>query len=74
MQGFLAKLGIRTSYVMTNTYIYSVFGQGGANRHRDNPVIAAYRHRWLDLLLIDQRVDAVITLGGLADHAYRLWR
>ena len=28
-QGFLAKLGITTSYVMVNTYLYSVYGQSG---------------------------------------------
>ncbi len=28
-QGFLAKVGITTSYVMVNTFLYSVYGQSG---------------------------------------------
>src|SRR5437868_15481457 len=28
-QGFLRKLGIDTSYVMVNTFLYSVYGQQG---------------------------------------------
>ena len=41
LQGFLAKLGITTSYVMVNTFLYSVYGQGGGERHADDPAIAA---------------------------------
>ena len=31
-QGLLAKLGIVQSYVMVNTFVYSVYGQGGGER------------------------------------------
>ena len=48
VQGFLAKLGITTSYVLVNTFLYSVFGQGRGARHVDDEGIVAYRHRWLD--------------------------
>src|SRR6185295_10910527 len=41
IQGFLAKLGIDRSYVMVNTYLYSVFGQGGGEKHRNDKKIAA---------------------------------
>src|SRR5215813_9860975 len=51
IQGFLAKLGIDRSYVMVNTFLYSVLGQGGGNRHRHDAKIASYRERWLDALL-----------------------
>ncbi len=74
VQGFLTKLGITKSYVLVNTYLYSVFGQGGAEKHKNDPVIAAYRNRWLDKLLVNQRVQAVVTLGHLADHAFQLWQ
>src|SRR5438309_9023005 len=47
-QGFLAKLGITKSYVMINTFLFSVFGQGGGNAHKADAKIAAYRHKWLD--------------------------
>ncbi len=51
MHGFLRKLGIERSYVMVNTFVYSVYGQEGGERHEDSEPIVAYRHRWLDALL-----------------------
>jgi hypothetical protein len=74
VQGFLAKLGIATSYVMVNTFVYSVYGQWGGTRHRDDPAIAAYRNAWLDALLVGTEVRAVLALGTLADHAFAMWR
>jgi uracil-DNA glycosylase len=50
IRGFLAKLGLIRSYVMVNAYVYSVFGQGGGNKHKKNPAIVAYRNRWFDAL------------------------
>src|SRR5581483_4413548 len=35
-QGFLAKLGIEFSYVMVNTFLYSVYGQQGGEQHKDD--------------------------------------
>jgi uracil-DNA glycosylase len=73
VQGFLAKLGIDRSYVMLNTFLYSVYGSGGSRRKND-PDIIAYRNAWLDALLVGQRVEAVVALGGLADDAWTKWR
>jgi hypothetical protein len=73
VQGLLAKLGVRRSYVMVNTFLYSVYGQGGGNRHDDDEKIAAYRNAWLDALLVGTGVTAVISLGQLADTAYQAW-
>lgn len=73
VQGLLAKLGIDRSYVMINTYLYSVYGQGGGERHKLNEAIAAYRHRWIDKLAGDG-LEAVIAFGGLAHAAYQQWR
>jgi uracil-DNA glycosylase len=73
-QGFLAKLGIDHSYVMVNTFLYSVYGQGGGNRHQADPAITAYRNRWLDALLVGTQVEAVVALGGLADSAWQAWK
>jgi uracil-DNA glycosylase len=73
VQGLLAKLGIDRSYVMVNTFLYSVYGQGGGNRHADDQAIAAYRNAWLDALLLGSHVTAVVTLGQLADQAYQQW-
>jgi uracil-DNA glycosylase len=74
VQGFLHKLGIERSYVMVNTFLYSVFGQSGGERHADDPDIAAYRHRWLDALLDGTGVEAVVAFGHLADTAFKAWR
>ena len=35
LQGLLAKVGINLSYVLVNTFLYSVYGQGGGSRHVD---------------------------------------
>jgi 5-methylthioadenosine/S-adenosylhomocysteine deaminase len=74
VQGFLRKLGITRSYVMINTFVYSVYGQGGGERHRNDPKIAAYRHRWLDALLRNTQVEAVVALGSLAESAWQQYR
>lgn len=74
VQGLLAKLGFETSYVLVNAFLYSVYGQGGGQRHKNDPAIAAYRNRWLDALLVDSEVEAVVALGVLADFAFQSWR
>jgi hypothetical protein len=74
LQGFLAKLGLERSYVMVNTYVYSVFGQGRGNKHRNNPKIAAYRNRWLSALVRQGEIEAVVALGSLADSAWKTWK
>jgi hypothetical protein len=53
--------------------VYSVFGQQAGNARAKDPDIAAYRHRWLDALLIGTEVTAVVALGDLAARAYRTW-
>src|SRR5919202_4330491 len=73
LQGFLAKLGIDRSYVMVNTFLYSVFGQGGGNKHKDDKKIAAYRNQWIEAILAPGKIDAVVTLGALATAAWDAW-
>ena len=73
VQGFLAKLGLETSYVMVNTYLYSVYGQTAGNAHATDPAIAAYRNSWLDALVLGRGVQAVVAFGTLADTAYHTW-
>jgi hypothetical protein len=73
IQGFIEKLGLTRSYVMVNTFIYSVYGQGGGNRHKNNAAIAAYRNRWFDALLPGS-IQGVVALGQLADFAWQQWR
>src|SRR6188768_3151050 len=74
LQGFLARLGITRSYVLVNTFVYSVYGQGGGARHVDDPGIVAYRNRWLDAVARRDRLQAIVSLGQLADHAYQAWK
>jgi hypothetical protein len=62
------------SYTMVNTYLYSVWGQGAADRHVDDPLIAAYRGRWLTALIVHNDIRAVLTLGTLAATAFTAWR
>src|SRR3954452_13504326 len=50
VQGLLAKLGIDRSYVMVNTFLYSVYGQQAGTKHHNDAGIVAYRNRWLDAL------------------------
>jgi hypothetical protein len=73
LQGFLAKLGITRSYVLVNTFLYSVYGSVKARARRD-PRLVAYRNRWLDALLLGTGVEAVLSLGAAADEAWRLWK
>lgn len=73
-QGLLAKLGITRSYVFINTFLYSVYGQQGGEKHRNDPAIAAYRHLWLDAILKNSAVQAVVSLGTLADSAWKKYR
>jgi hypothetical protein len=72
-QGFLTKLGIDRGYVLVNTFLYSVYGQGGGNKHIKDQLITDYRNRWLDAIAGHNQLEAVITLGGLADTAYHAW-
>jgi Uracil DNA glycosylase superfamily len=73
-QGLLARLGIDRSYVFINTFLYSVYGQGGGTRHIKDAAITKYRNRWIDAIVADQPIEAIISLGQLADTAYELWR
>lgn len=73
VQGFVQKLGLTRSYVMVNTYVYSVYGQGGGSRHKNNAAIAAYRNRWFDAIL-PGKVKGVVALGQLADGAWQQWK
>ncbi len=73
-QGLLTRLGIERSYVFINAFLYSVYGQGGGSRHIDDPAITRYRNRWINAIVRDQRIGAIITLGQLADSAYQQWR
>jgi len=73
-QGLLAKLGFDRSYVLINTFLYSVYGQQGGTKHKADPAIVAYRNRWLSALIVGQPIEAVVALGTLADDAWKKWK
>jgi hypothetical protein len=73
IQGFLSKLGINRSYVMINTYLYSVYGGAPAKVRRD-PRLVGYRNKWFDALLVGKSVEAVVALGVLAEEAWNFWK
>jgi uracil-DNA glycosylase len=73
-QGFMARLGITRSYVLINTFLYSVYGQAGGNKHAADAKIAGYRNRWIDGILATSSIDAVVALGTLADKAWSQWK
>jgi hypothetical protein len=72
-QGLLAKIGITQSYLLINTFLYSVSSQVGGDHHIADEAIAAYRNRWLDVATGANQVRAVITLGTLAMKAFAQW-
>jgi len=74
VQGFLAHLGITRSYVMVNTFLYSVFGQSGGTQHQNDAGIASYRNQWIAALLDNNPIEIVIAFGGLADGAWTKWK
>ena len=72
-QGLLAKLGVTSSYVFINTFLYSVYGSVKAKTRKD-PGLIDYRNRWLKALLVGSNVEAVVALGQAADEAWRFWK
>lgn len=73
-QGLMAKLGFDRSYVLVNTFLYSVYGQAGGEQHKDDPGIVAYRNDWLRAIFGANQIEAVLALGSLADDAWQKWK
>lgn len=75
VQGFLRKLGLSRSYVMVNTFLFSVFGQFDSELRKISlePAIADYRNALLSQLAAENRLQAVVTFGSGARHAVENW-
>ena len=73
-QGLMAKLGFTSSYLLINTFLYSVYGQAGGERHKDDPGIVGYRNDWMRSIFGRNEIDAVLALGALADDAWHRWK
>jgi len=73
LQGFMAKLGITSSYAIINTFLYSVYGSVKSATEKDARLVA-YRNSWLDALLKGSKVEGVVALGTAADAAWTMWK
>lgn len=75
IQGFLKKLGLTRSYVLMNTFLYSVFGQFNSELRAislEQPILS-HRNEFLDRLAGENPVQAVVTIGNAARHAAENW-
>jgi hypothetical protein len=73
-QGLMGKLGFDRSYVLVNTFLYSVYGQAGGETRKDDASIVSYRNDWLRAIFGASQIEAVLALGSLADDAWQKWR
>ena len=73
-QGLMAKLGFTRSYLLINTFLYSVYGQSGGAAHKDDAGIVDYRNSWLRSIFGGNQIEAVLALGSLADDAWQKWK
>src|SRR4029079_19401320 len=73
VQGFLAKLGITKSYVMLNTFLYSVYGSTNVETRR-NPDLVEYRNSWINEIITTGNIEGVVALGTYADEAWKMWK
>jgi uracil-DNA glycosylase len=76
VQGFLHKLGLTRSYVMVNTFLFSVFGQFDTELRAISlePPIRDFRNALLSQLAAENRLQAVVTFGSGARHAVEHWQ
>ena len=75
LQRFLHKLGVTRSYIMVNTFLYSVYGQfmGELKKLSAQDPILSYRNQCLDRLLDLNPIEAVLAVGRGAQDAVSRW-
>jgi hypothetical protein len=75
VQRVLGKVGITRSYTMLNAFLFSVFGQFNSELEAisEEPEIEGYRDAFMDRVADQCRLQAVITFGGGARHAFERW-
>jgi uracil-DNA glycosylase len=74
VQGLLAKLGIDRSYVMINASLYSEYGSGATTAVETHAAITSYRDKWINMILKENNIAAVIQLGSQAAAAWTKWK
>ena len=75
LQGLLHKLGVNSSYLMLNTFLYGVFGQfdGALRAISGEPTIQHYRNQLFNHAQATSPLVAVLTLGNAARDAIDHW-
>jgi hypothetical protein len=75
VQRVLEKIGITRSYTMINTFLFSVFGQFNSELEAisEEPEIEGYRNAFLDRIADESPIQAVVTFGRGARHAFERW-
>ena len=58
---------------MINAFLYSVYGSVRVENRR-NVQLVGYRNRWLDALLLNSQIEAVVALGNHATEAWQMWK
>ena len=75
VQRVLQKLGVTRSYFMLNTFLFSVFDQFDAELRNisNEPTIENYRNAFLDRIVDENPIEAVISFGAGARHGCDRW-
>jgi len=75
VQRLLNKIGITRSYIMLNTFLFSVFGQFNSELEAiaNEPEIDGFRNAFLDRIVANNKIQAVISFGRGARHAFERW-
>ena len=75
VQGFLNKIGITRSYLMLNTFLFSVFGQFDSRLEAisKEPEIEGYRNAFLERIVAENKIQAIVTFGRGAQRGFERW-
>jgi uracil-DNA glycosylase len=77
MQHFLSVLGINSSYLFLNTFVYPIFGQYDATlhwlaQHPESPIVR-HRHEIFNYVLERNDVHLVVAVGNAARDSVVTW-
>ena len=75
VQRLLGKAGITRSYIMLNTFLFSVFGQFNSQLEAisEEPEIEGFRNAFMDRVADENRIQAVVTFGVGPRHGFERW-
>ncbi|NET37277.1 MAG: uracil-DNA glycosylase [Cyanothece sp. SIO1E1] len=75
LQRYLNKIGITRSYIIINTFIFSIYGQFDDEMRGISlePTIKNYRERMINYILEKNEIEAILTFGNGPRHAVENW-